>query len=142
MNIVAYVNNISWVTEDRAKLLLRVVLGVVVLLHGIYKLQNPMAIDFVAGAFASAGLPGALAYLIYIGEVVAPIMLIVGYQTKIASLLVAITMVVAILLVHTGQIFTLSEMGGGWGIELQAMILVAAVAVFGLGGGKHVLIKK
>ncbi len=142
MNIVAYVNNISWVTEDRAKLLLRVVLGVVVLLHGVYKLQNPMAMDFVAGAFSSVGLPAALAYLIYIGEVVAPIMLIVGYQTKIAASLVAITMVVAILLVHSGQIFTLSEMGGGWAIELQAMILAAAVTVFGLGGGKHVLIKK
>ncbi len=142
MNIVTYVNSISWVTEDRARLLLRVVLGVVVLLHGIYKLQNPMAMDFVAGAFTTLGLPGALAYLIYIGEVVAPIMLIIGYQTKIAALLVAITMVVAILLVHSGQIFTLSEMGGGWAIELQMMLLTAAVAVFGLGGGRHVLIKK
>jgi putative oxidoreductase len=68
--------------------------------------------------------------------VVAPIMLLVGYQTKVAALLIAINMVVAILLVHLGDIFTRNEMGGGWGIELQALILVGALAIFGLGKGK------
>ena len=97
--------------------------------------------DFVGGAFASVGLPAALAYLIYIGEVIAPIMLLVGYQTRVASLLVAITMVVAILLVHTGQLFTLSPMGGGYALELQIMFLAGALAIFGLGAGKYTLTK-
>jgi len=111
------------------------------LLHGIFKLQNPGAMDFVGGAFASFGLPAALAYLVYIGEIIAPVMLIVGYQTRVASLLVAITMVVAVILVHIPQLFAISPMGGGYALELQTMYLAGALAIFGLGAGKYTLVK-
>ncbi len=141
MNIVDRINRTNRITEDHAKLILRLAVGFLVLLHGIYKLQNPGAVDFVGGAFAAVGLPTALAYLVFIGEVIAPLMLIVGYQTRIAALLVGITMVVAILLVHTGDLFTLAEMGGGYALELQAMFLAGAVAIFGLGAGKYRLVK-
>lgn len=135
------INRSTFITEDGAKLLLRLAVGVVVLLHGIFKLQNPGALDFVAGAFTNFGLPGALAYLVYIGEVLAPLLMMVGYQTKLAALLISINMLVALLLVHTGELFSRNAMGG-WSIELQAMILFGALAVFGLGAGKHVLMKK
>lgn len=128
-------------SEDTAKLILRLTIGVLVLLHGIFKLNNPMAIGFIGGAFASLGLPAFLAYLVYIGEIVAPIMMIVGYKTKIAAALIAITLLVAILLVHTGEVFSLGQTGG-WAIELQALYLFGAVAVFGLGAGKCALDKK
>lgn len=141
MQIVDRINRTNRLTEDHAKLILRLAIGFLVLLHGIYKLQNPGAMDFVGGAFAAFGLPTALAYLVYIGEIIAPIMLIVGYQTRIASLLVAITMIVAVILVHTGQLFTLSEMGGGYALELQVMFLAGALAIFGLGAGKYKLVK-
>lgn len=142
MKIIDRINGTNRLTADHAKLILRLSVGFLVLLHGIYKLQNPGAMDFVGGAFASVGLPAALAYLIYIGEVIAPIMLLVGYQTRVASLLVAITIVVAILLVHTGQLFTLSLMGGGYALELQIMYLAGALAIFGLGAGKYTLTKQ
>lgn len=136
MNIIDRINNSHFITEDDAKFLLRITVAVVVLLHGLFKIQNPMAMDFVAGAFTSIGLPAFLAYLIYVGEVIAPLMLLAGYQTKIAALLIVINMTVAIVLVHLGQVLTRSEMGGGWAIELQALILVGALAVFALGKGK------
>ena len=141
MNIVDRINRTNRITDDHAKLILRLSVGVLVLLHGIYKLQNPAAVDFVGGAFAAVGLPAAFAYLYLIGEVIAPLMLIAGYQTRVAALLVAITMGVAILLVHTSQLFTLAEMGGGYALELQAMFLAGALAIFGLGAGKHRLVK-
>ena len=72
----------------------------------------------------------------FIGEIIAPIMLAVGYQTKIASLLIAITLTVAILLVHLGDIFSINQMGG-WGIELQALMLFGAIVIFGLGPGQE-----
>ena len=141
MNIVDRINRTNRLTDDHAKLILRLSVGVLVLMHGIYKLQNPAAVDFVGGAFGAVGLPTALAYLVFIGEIIAPIMLIVGYQTRVAALLVAITMAVAILLVHTSDLFTLAEMGGGYALELQAMFLAGALAIFGLGAGKHRLVK-
>jgi putative oxidoreductase len=142
MNIVAKVNNCTWVTEDRAKLILRVTLGVLTFLHGWFKLTNPEAMGFVSSLFTGLGLPAFLAYFVLLGEIVAPIMLIIGYETRIASLLVIATLVVAILLVHTGDLFALNAMTGGYALELQAFYLLGAVAIFGLGAGKHVLIRK
>lgn len=126
------------ISEDAAKLILRVTIGTLVLMHGFFKIMNPGAVDFVGSLFAQAGLPAFLAYLVYVGEVVAPIMLILGYQTKIASGLIAITLLVAIFLAHSSQIFTVGETGG-WAIELQALYFLGALAVFGLGAGKYAL---
>ena len=94
------------------------------MLHGIAKLQTGVA--GISSNLANAGFPGAVAYLVYVGEVVAPILLIVGLWTRPAALIVAINMVVAILLVHAGQILSLSK-SGGWAIELQAIYLFAAL---------------
>lgn len=125
-------------TEDTGKLLLRIAVGVLVLLHGIFKIQNPGSIDFIGGLFQNYHLPAFLAYLVYIGEVLAPAMLLVGYKTRLAAKLVAITMVVAILLAHAKDIFALTQMGGS-AIELQLMFLVGAVAISALGAGKYSL---
>jgi putative oxidoreductase len=83
-----------------------------------------------------AGLPGALGYLVYIGEVIAPLLILVGLFTRLAALVVAINMIVALLLVHTGQFFSLNETGG-WALELQGMYLAGALAVALLGAGRY-----
>lgn len=125
-----------FLSEDAAKLVLRVAVGFLILLHGIYKIQNPGTLDFIGGLFTSVHLPAFLAYLIYIGEIVAPIMVIAGFMTRLGARLIAITMVVAIFLAHASDIFALTAMGGS-AIELQLMFLVGAVAVAGLGAGKY-----
>ncbi len=142
MNILERINTYQGFSEDHAKLLLRAAVGFLILLHGLYKLHNPEAVGFISGMFTDIGLPGFLAYLVFVGEVVAPILLIIGYQAKLAALLVVINMVVAILLAHAGQIFTISEMGGGAAIELQMLFLAGALAIFGLGAGKYQLLRK
>lgn len=119
---------------DAAKLLLRITLGVLMLLHGVGKLEGGIAA--VVGMVAKTGLPGALAYTVYLGEVVAPLLLLVGLWTRPAALVVAINMVVAVLLVHTGQLATLTP-NGGWALELQAFYLAAALAIAGLGAGRY-----
>ena len=118
---------------DLGKLLLRAVLGALILLHGIAKLRTGVA--GIAGSLAEAGVPGAVAYLVYVGEVVAPILLIIGLWTRPAALVVVVNMIVAILLSHSAQVFHLSR-SGGWAVELQAMYLFTALAVALLGAGR------
>ena len=120
--------------EDMARLLLRVTLGVLLLLHGIGRVQG--GIDAIAGAVAQAGMPTALAYLVYVGEVVAPLLLIVGAWTRAAALVVAINMIVAVALVHVGDVGTLSP-SGVWALELQAFYLAMALAIALLGAGRY-----
>ena len=120
-------------SDDLGKLVLRVLVGLLVLVHGVSKLQN--GIGPVLGAVANAGLPSAVAYLVYVGEVLAPLLMVVGFWTRPAALVVAGNMLVAILLVHRGQVFQLNNTGG-WAIELQAMYLFGALAVVLLGAGR------
>jgi putative oxidoreductase len=119
---------------DLAKLLLRVVLGLLILLHGIAKIKGGP--DFVMGAVAKAGLPPAIGYLVYIGEVLAPILVIIGLFTRPAALVIAINMLFALYLVHTTQFLSLSQTGG-WALELQGMYLATAIAVALLGAGRY-----
>ena len=121
---------------DGGRLVLRLTLGVLLLFHGVSKLIG--GIDGITGGLSKAGVPGALGYLVYIGEVVAPILLIVGIFSRIGAILVVINMIVALLLVHSSQLFTLSKTGG-YGLELQAFYLLTAVAVFLLGAGRYSL---
>ena len=119
---------------DAGKLLLRVVLGVLILLHGIAKLKGGP--DFIVGTVVKAGLPAVFGYFVYVGEVLAPLLLIAGLWTRAAAGIVAINMVVAVLLVHMNELFTLSKTGG-WALELQGMFFFAAVAVALLGAGRY-----
>jgi putative oxidoreductase len=122
--------------RDTARLLLRLALGILIGLHGIGKLQSGpgMILDLVA----KSGLPSALGYLVYVGEIIAPVLLIIGLWTRAAALVIAINMVVAILLVHTGQLLQLSK-NGGYALELQTIYLVVALAIALLGAGRFSL---
>jgi putative oxidoreductase len=120
--------------DDVGKLVLRVVLALLLLFHGVSKLMG--GVGFITGMLTKMGLPASFGYLVYIGEVIAPLFILVGVFTRPAALVVVINMIVALLLVHTSQFFTLNETGG-WALELQGMYLAAAVVVALLGAGRY-----
>jgi putative oxidoreductase len=123
-------------TEDTGKLLLRAVLAILLLFHGSSKLIGGIAP--IIGMVQKAGLPGVFGYLVYIGEVVAPLLILFGLFTRLAALVVAVNMVVALLLAHTSQFFSINGTGG-WALELQAMYLAGALTVALLGAGRYSL---
>ena len=119
--------------QDLGKLVLRVSLGVLILFHGLSKVVGGPA--FILGLVQKAGLPAVFGYGVYVGEVLAPLLMILGLWTRLAALIVAVNMVVAVLLVHLGEFFSMSKTGG-WALELQGMYFLAAVAVALLGAGR------
>jgi len=123
-------------SDDTGKLILRLVLGVLILLHGISKLSS--GVGFVSGLLESHNLPGVLAYAVFIGEILAPVLLIAGIFTRGAALLVAVNMLVALWLAHPGNIWSIGK-SGGWVIELQGMFLFGALALCFLGAGRFSL---
>lgn len=120
-------------TDDMGKLVLRLSVGMLMLLHGIFKLQN--GVGGVVGMLGSQGLPGFLAYGVYVGEVVGPVLVIIGLYTRIGAVLIIGNMLVALALAHSQELFSLGSMGG-WALELQGMFLFGAVAIALLGAGK------
>ena len=123
-------------SQDAGKLLLRLTLGGLILFHGFAKIVH--GVDSIANGLAGLGLPGAVAYLVYVGEVVAPILLILGIVTRAAALLVVINMIVAVAFAHTGQLLSISK-SGGYGLELQAFFLLTAAVVALIGAGRYSL---
>ena len=119
---------------DLGKLVLRITLGVLVLLHGVAKLRG--GVGPIGEMLAGHGLPAMLAYGALIGEVLGPLMLIAGFYARIGALLVAINMLFAFGLAHLGQLGMLNEQGG-WQLELQGMYLGTAVALALLGPGRY-----
>lgn len=127
-------NDVGNQRDDAGKLVLRILLAVLILFHGVSKLIG--GVGFISGMLTKAGLPGAIAYLVYIGEVIAPLLILFGVFTRAAALVVVVNMIVALLLVHTSQFFTINDTGG-WALELQAMYLGGAAVVALLGAGRH-----
>lgn len=119
--------------DDSGKLVLRLALGIMILLHGIAKITG--GISGIEGMLANAGLPTILAYGVYIGEVLAPILVILGLYSRIGAVIIAINMVFAIALAHAHEVFQLTGTGG-WALELQGMFLFAAIALALTGPGR------
>jgi putative oxidoreductase len=113
--------------DNVGKLILRVVLSLLILLHGIAKVPS--------GAAGLVDNFGVIGYGVFIGEIVAPIMLLIAWHARIGAALIAVNMLFAIGLVHSGEIFMLNQ-HGGWQIELQGMYLFTALALVFTGPGK------
>lgn len=122
--------------EDFGKLLLRFVVGGLMLFHGLHKLFG--GVDGISAMLVAKGLPGFIAYGVLVGEVVAPILLILGVLTRPAALVLAFTMVVAWLMVGLGETGALDKTGA-WAIESLVYFFVAALAIAFLSAGKYAL---
>lgn len=123
----------SQLTEDTGKLIMRLALGLLILLHGLAKLVG--GITGLEGMVASAGLPEFVAYGVYLGEVVGPLLLIIGLYARIGAALIAINMLFAIGLAHLNELTQFSDTGG-WQLELQGMFLFTAIALVLIGPGR------
>jgi len=119
--------------DDLGKLLLRLAVGGLMLFHGLHKLFG--GVGFISGMLVEKGLPGFIAYGVLIGEVVAPILIVIGLFTRPAALVLAFTMIVAWLMVGTGKTFALDAVGA-WAIESLVYFFIGALAVAFLGAGR------
>ena len=120
--------------QDFGKLILRLTLGILFLLHGIAKIKG--GIGPIEGMVTGAGLPGVFAYGVFIGEVLAPILVIVGFYSRIAALVIVVNMLFAIGLAHMNDLFAIGKTGG-WALELQGMFLFTAIAIALIGPGRY-----
>ncbi len=124
--------------DDLGKLILRLALGILILFHGVAKIQSPATLEFIKSSLSSNGLPSFLAYGVFIGEVLAPLLIVLGLFTRYSAIVIIINMLFAFFLVHTAEIFMLSD-SGGWQLELQGFYLFTALAVIFLGSGRYAI---
>jgi len=122
--------------ESLGKLSLRLLVGGMLVFHGIAKLR--FGIGFVQDMLHAHGLPGFISYGVFVGEIVAPILILIGYKARLGALFVVFNFLVAIFLVHSSVLFQVGERGE-LQPELPLLYLLGALAVLFLGSGKFSL---
>ena len=104
--------------NEIGNVILRVMLGVTFFIHGLAKFQG--GITNIVGYFDSLGIPGFMAYVIAVIELVGGIVLILGLGTQIVSILFALIMI--------GAIFTAKlSLGFLAGYELELLLLAISI---------------
>jgi putative oxidoreductase len=125
-------------TQGWGLTVLRVVVGIVFLVHGGQKLFF-MGFGGVAGFLGSLGVPapGLFAVIVTLVELLGGLALILGLFTRVVAVLLAVDMLVATLTVHLPNGFFVSA--GGY--EFTLVLLAASVALAVAGPGEAALDK-
>ena len=120
--------------DDLGKLILRVTVGVLLLFHGMHKLLN--GIGPIKAMVAAHGVPDAVAYGVYLGEIVGPVLVILGLFSRIGGALIGANMIVAVGLAGMGHLMAFNAMGG-YALELEAFYLFGGLCIMLLGAGHY-----
>jgi putative oxidoreductase len=106
------------------------------LIYGINKVIE--GTGFIGSLLEEYGLPKILANGVFVGEIVAPLMLMIGFRTRLAGLIFSFNCLLAIVMAQTQNIFKLNQFGG-WSLDLLFIYLVTGIVFYVSGAGKYAL---
>ncbi len=121
-----------------APLAVRIIVGIIMLAHGLQKLLGPGPLGFGNNVLAGLGvpLPGLMGIVVTLVELVGGLLLIVGLFSRLAALLLTINLVVAILLVKVGVGFLSPTGSPGVGAELDLALIAGFLVILFAGPGR------
>ncbi|MGB3343795.1 MAG: DoxX family protein [Aequorivita sp.] len=123
----------NYTVNNLGLLLLRLGFGGLMLTHGIPKFLKLISGDFTFGDPIGIGAPASL-ILAVMGEMVFPILVIIGFKTRLAAIPVILTMIIAGFIVHANDPFGVKEM--------SFLYLIGFSAIALLGAGKYSIDKE
>jgi putative oxidoreductase len=126
-------------TDDLSKLFLRLSVGGMMLFHGVHTLLT--GLDPVKTILTAHRLPDALAYATYFGEIVGPVLVLLGLFPRIGAALIALEVVALIALAGLPQLIAVVP-DGAYGLEVETLYLFGALAIAFGGGGKWSLTRR
>jgi putative oxidoreductase len=114
---------------------LRVSLGLMFIAHAYLKLAI-FTVPGFAGFLSQVGLPGFLAWPIILAELIGGFAILVGFQSRVVSLLL-LPVLLGALVIHAPNGWLFNAPNGGW--EYPAFLAVAALANILIGDGAFAL---
>ena len=124
--------------RDLGLLVLRLTVGLLMIPHGINKLLHADAFAFVQSALEAKGLPTFIAYGVFVGEIVAPLLIVLGFRSRLGALVMFLNGLATLYLAYSDSLTALNP-HGGWAPELPGLFLFGALALLFTGGGKYAL---
>lgn len=135
------VSKIFQTNQGIVGLIARVMLGIVILPHGLQKLVGAFGgfgFSATVDYFSSIGIPSIIGVLIVLGESLGALALIAGFLTRFTALSINIIMLGAIFIAHLPNGFFMNWLGTlqGEGFEYHLLALGLGIISVILGGGK------
>lgn len=124
---------------DLGLLIFRLTVGGLMLFHGYSKLTG--GVSGIESMLVGKGMPGFIAYGVYVGEVVTPLLMMIGLFTRPAALIFAFNMIAAVGLAHSGDFLAFNDRSGAPVLELQYFYFFTAIALAFTGSGKYAVSK-
>jgi putative oxidoreductase len=117
--------------KDAAAAITRITLGSMFLAHGLLKVLV-FSLPGTVAFFDSLGLPGFLAYVVTVAEILGGALLVLGYRTRLVAALLTPVLLGATW-AHLGNGWLFSNPNGGWEYPLFLAIIAVVVAMQGPG---------
>jgi putative oxidoreductase len=114
-------------------LLLRISMGVLFILHGVYLKAMVFGMAGAGKFFASMGLPEWFAWVVMLYETIGGLMLILGIGTRWVSVFLGLHLLAAAYLGHAANGWNFSNKGGGYEYPVFWAIACFALALIGSG---------
>ena len=108
--------------------LLRISLGIMFIAHGLILKYFTFTLAGTAQFFESIGLPGPVAYIVFLAETIGGILLVINFRTRwVAVALLPVLFGAA--WVHIGNGWVFSSPNGGWEYPLFLIVISVVVAL-------------
>ena len=122
---------------DWGATLLRLSLGVMFLAHSVVLKLFTYGLPGTAAFFAGVGLPGWLAYVTFVCELVGGLFLVLGVQARWVALGLSPFLLGALFAVHLPNGWVFTSPNGGW--EYPAYLFMLCIAQWMIGDGAMAL---
>ena len=115
-------------TQRAGSVLLRVSLGLMFIAHSVILKYLAFTLPGTAQYFASIGLPGSLAYVVFAAEAIGGVLLVLGIQTRWVALAL-VPVLIGATWAHIGNGWVFSNANGGWEYPLFLIVVALVVAL-------------
>jgi uncharacterized membrane protein YphA (DoxX/SURF4 family) len=115
--------------KEIGTVILRIIIGLIFFIHGFVKFQG--GIENIAVWFSRIGIAGFMAYVVASIELIGGIALIVGFGTRVVSVLFALLMIGAIVKVKLAAGFLGNSKMAGYELELAYLAISLFLAING-----------
>lgn len=124
-------------TAPYGALLLRISMGVLFILHGLYLKAIVIGMAGVEGYFASMGLPGWFAWAVMLYESAGGLILILGIYARYVAVFLGIHLLFAAYLGHAANGWIFTAQGGGY--EYPVFWAIGCFTLALTGSGAHAI---
>ena len=115
-------------SQQAGNALLRISLGLMFIAHGLILKYFTFTLAGTAQFFQSIGLPGPLAYVVFLAETIGGILLLINFRTRWVALAL-LPVLLGAAWVHSGNGWVFSNANGGWEYPLFLIVISVVVAL-------------